>query len=120
MPVRQEAAAQVTAEEVQAVVESAEHAHQRSGHFHRELEMLRRVEDQRRVKNGEAERREDLNEEQRGRSLRSRGEKAFEKLHPAPISPGASCNVKPLCLNSQPFPNSSFFLLTPTRLLNSH
>jgi hypothetical protein len=38
--------------------------------------MLRRVEDQRRVEDGEAERRKDLNEEQRGRSLRSRGEKA--------------------------------------------
>ena len=32
--VRKEAAAQVTAEEVQAVVEGAEHAHQRGGHFH--------------------------------------------------------------------------------------
>src|SRR5439155_15332717 len=42
--------------------------------------MLRRVEDQCRVKNGEAERREDLNEEQRGRSLRSRGEKAFQRF----------------------------------------
>src|SRR5947199_10449154 len=96
MPVRQEAAAQVTAEEVQAVVESAEHAHQRSGHFHRELEMLRRVEDQRRVKNGEAERSEDLNEEQRGRSLRSRGEKAFERLHPVGISLADPADVKPL------------------------
>ena len=73
--VREEAAAQVAAEEVQAVVEGAEHAHQRRGHFHRELQMLRRVEDQRRVEDGEAERREDLNEEQHGRSLRSRGEK---------------------------------------------
>ena len=44
--------------------------------------MLRRVEDQRRVENGEAERREDLNEEQHGRSLRSRCETAFEKFHP--------------------------------------
>ena len=42
--------------------------------------MLRRVEDQGRVEDGEAERREDLNEEQRGRSLRSRGEKAFERF----------------------------------------
>src|SRR5207247_8007494 len=32
--------------------------------------------DQRRVEDGEAERREDLNEEQRSRSLRDRGEKA--------------------------------------------
>jgi hypothetical protein len=60
--------------------------------------MLRRVEDQRRVKNGEAERREDLNEEQRGRSLRSRGEKAFERFHPVAISPAAPCNVKPLAV----------------------
>src|SRR5947199_9997250 len=95
MPVRQEAAAQVTAEEVQAVVESAEHAHQRSGHFHRELQMLRRVEDQRRVKDGEAERREDLNEEQRGRSLRSRGENAFERLHRALLSLAAPGTVTP-------------------------
>ncbi len=39
--------------------------------------MLRRVEDQRRVEDGEAERREDLNEEQRGRSLRSFREETF-------------------------------------------
>ena len=79
--VRKEAAAQVAAEEVQAVVERAEHAHQRGGLFHAEMQMLRRVEDQRRVEDGEAERREDLNEEQRGRSLRSVGETACEKLH---------------------------------------
>ena len=47
------------------------------------MQMLRRVEDQRRVEDGEAERREDLNEEQRGRSLRSVGETACEKFHPA-------------------------------------
>src|SRR6266699_5308873 len=79
--VRKEAAAEVAAEEVQAVVECAEHAHQRGGRFHAELQMLRRVEDQGRVEDGEAERRENLNEEQRGRSLRSRGEKA--RFHPA-------------------------------------
>src|SRR5204862_6491402 len=67
--VRKEAAAQVAAEEVQAVVECAEHTHQRGGRFHAEMQMLRRVEDQGRVEDGEAERREDLNEEQRGRSL---------------------------------------------------
>src|SRR5438477_4058329 len=78
--VRKETAAQVTAEEVQAVVESAEHTHQRGGRFHAEMQMLRRVEDQRRVQDGEAERREDLNEEQRSRSLRRRGEKAFERF----------------------------------------
>src|SRR4030095_317000 len=43
----------------------------------------RRVEDQRRVKNGKAERRKDLNEEQRGRSLRSPGETTFEKFDEA-------------------------------------
>ena len=52
--VRKEAAAQITAEEVQAVVEGAEHAHQRGGRSHAELQMLRRVEDQRRVEDGEA------------------------------------------------------------------
>jgi len=46
-----------------------------------ERKVLRRVEDQGRVEDGEAERREDLNEEQRGRSLWSRGEKAFEGFH---------------------------------------
>ena len=86
IPVRQEAAAEVAAEEVQAVVERAEHAHQRRGHFRRELEMLRRVEDQRRVKNGEAERREDLDEEQHGRSLRSCGETVFERFHRPPFA----------------------------------
>ena len=75
VPVRQEAAAQVTAEEVQAVVEGAEHAHQRGGLFHAEMQMLRRVENQGRVEDSEAQRREDLNEEQRSRSLRGRGEK---------------------------------------------
>ena len=93
--VRKKTAAQVTAEKVQAVVEGAEHTHQRSGHFHRELQMLRRVEDQRRVKDGEAERGEDLNEEQRGRSLRSRGEKAFERSHRALISAATPGDVKP-------------------------
>src|SRR5436309_6075830 len=57
--------------------------------------MLRRVEDQCRVKNGEAERREDLNEEQRGRSLRSRGEEAFKRLHRALISAATPTDVKP-------------------------
>jgi hypothetical protein len=45
--------------------------------------MLRRVQDQRRVKNGETERREDLNKEQSSRSLWSVGETACEKFHPA-------------------------------------
>src|SRR4029077_14923376 len=81
--VRKETAAQVTAEEVQAVVEGAEHTHQRGGLFHAKMQMLRRVEDQGRVENSEAERREDLNEEQHSRSLRSLGEAAFEKFHPA-------------------------------------
>ena len=36
VPVRKEAAAQVAAEEVQAVVEGAKHAHQRGGLFHAE------------------------------------------------------------------------------------
>ena len=80
---------------MQAVVESAEHAHQRRGLFHRELQVLRRVEDQRRVEDGEAERREDLNEEQRGRSLRSRGEKAFGRFHRALLSLAAPGDVKP-------------------------
>src|SRR5439155_7306638 len=85
--VRKEASAQVTAEEVQAVVEGAEHTHQRGGCFHAEMKMLRRVEDQGRVEDGEAERREDLNEEQRGRSLRSRGEKArFDEADAHPSS----------------------------------
>jgi hypothetical protein len=95
IPVREEAAAQIAAEEVQAVVKGAKHAHQRRGHFHRQLEMLRRVEDQRRVKDGEAERREDLNEEQRGRSLRSRGEKAFERFHRPLLSLAGPGDVKP-------------------------
>ena len=80
---------------MQAVVESAEHAHQRGGLFHAEMEMLRRVEDQRRVENSEAERREDLNEEQRSRSLRSRGEKALERVHPALLCRATPGNVKP-------------------------
>ena len=48
-----------------------------------------------RSKNGEAERREDLNEEQRGRSLRSRGEKAFERFHRALLSLAVPGDVKP-------------------------
>ena len=81
--IRKETAAQVTAEEVQAVIECAEHTHQRGGLLYAEMQMLRRVEDQGRVEDGEAERREDLNEEQRGRSLRSLSKTACEKLHPA-------------------------------------
>ena len=38
------------------------------------------VQDQRRVEDGKAERREDLNKEQHSRSLRSPGETAFEKF----------------------------------------
>ena len=64
---------------MQAVVERAEDTHQRGGLFHAEMQMLRRVEDERRIEDGEAERREDLNEEERGRSLRSLGEAACEK-----------------------------------------
>ena len=61
--VRKEPAAQITAEEMQAVVEGAEHAHQRGGLFHAELQVLRRVENQRGIEDGEAERRKDLDEE---------------------------------------------------------
>src|SRR5207244_5601121 len=67
--VRKETAAQVTAEEMQAVIECAEHAHQRGGLLYSEMQMLRRVKNQRRVEDSETERREDLNEEQCGRSL---------------------------------------------------
>src|ERR1043166_7421408 len=52
--------------------------------------MLCRVEDQRRVEHGEAERRKDLNEKERGRPLRSPGKTAFEKFHPASL-------CRPLC-----------------------
>ena len=48
--VRREAAPQITAEQVQAVVECAEHAHQRGGRFHAEMQMLRRIENQRRAR----------------------------------------------------------------------
>src|SRR5436189_1485438 len=68
---------------MQAVVEGAEHTHQCGGLLYSEMQVLRRVEDQRRVEDGEAERREDLNEEQRSRSLRSRGEKALERFDEA-------------------------------------
>ncbi len=95
IPVRKETPAQVAAEEMQPVVERAKHAHQRCRLFCREMQMLRRVEDQRRVKNGEAERRKDLNEEEHGRSLRSRGEKAFDRRHRALLSLAAPGDVKP-------------------------
>ncbi len=68
---------------MQAVVECAEHAHQRGGRFHAELQVLRRVKDQGRVEDREAERREDLNEEQRSRSLRNPREKALERFDEA-------------------------------------
>ena len=94
--VRKETAAEVTAEEMQAVVEGAEHTHQRGGLLYSEMQMLRRVKYQGRVEDGEAERREDLNEEQRGRSLRSVGETAFEKVHPAHLCRSTrQGNVKP-------------------------
>ena len=80
--VRKEAATEVTSEEMKAIVESAEHTHQRCGLFYSETEMLRRVEDERRVENSETKRGKDLNKEQRGGSLRSLGEAACEKFHP--------------------------------------
>jgi hypothetical protein len=80
--VRKKTPAEVTAEKVEAVIESAEHAHQHRGRFHGELQMLRRVENQRRVENGEPERRENLNKEQHSRSLDGR-ETALNRLHPA-------------------------------------
>ena len=61
--VRKETTTEITAEEVKAVVERAEHTHQRSSFLYSETEMLRRVEDKRRVENSETERRKDLNEE---------------------------------------------------------
>ena len=83
IPVREKPPAEIAAEQVQAVIESAKHAHQGRGHFHRQLEMLRRVKDERRIKNREAERREDLNEEERGRPLRSFREETFFRIHRA-------------------------------------
>src|SRR5262249_32650543 len=70
-------------EEMQPVVERAKHAHQRCGLLYSETEMLRRIQDQRRIKDSEPQRREDLNEKQRSRSLRSLGKTACEKVHPA-------------------------------------
>ena len=76
--------------------------------------MLRRVEDQRRVNNGEAECREDLNEEQRVRSLRDRGEKAFQRFHRALISPATPGDVKPAhdARSEEPSPRSFCFSLS--------
>ena len=77
--------------------------------------MLRRVKDQRRVKNGEAERREDLNEKQRGRPLRSSREPAFKKSHPvAPISLASQGDVKPPMM-----PEALRFLLSTSNFLIS-
>jgi hypothetical protein len=95
VPVRKEPPAQVTAEEVQPVVERAEHAHQRRGHFHRQLQMLRRVEDERRIKDGEPKRRKNLNEEQNRGSLRRVGEPVFDCLHRARIWAATLNNVNP-------------------------
>ncbi len=81
--VRKKTAAQVTAEKVQPVIEGAEHTHQRGGLFHAELQMFRGIEDKGRVEDGEAERRKNLNKEQRSRSLRSLGEAALERFHAA-------------------------------------
>ena len=68
---------------MQTVVEGAEHTHQRGGLPYSEIQMLCRVQDQRRVEHCEAERREDLNEEERHRSFRSRREKTLGRVHPA-------------------------------------
>src|SRR5205085_8566722 len=70
------AAAEITAEQVQSVIERAEHAHQRRRQFGVQLQMFRRIENQRRIENSEPERGKDLNEKQRGRSLDG-GETAF-------------------------------------------
>src|SRR5262249_41799919 len=82
LAVRKEATAEVTAEEVKAVVERAEHTHQRCSLLYSEVQMLRCVEDQRRIKDCEAERREDLNEKQCSRSLGGLSKTACEKIHP--------------------------------------
>src|SRR5262249_36320175 len=61
LAVRKETAAKVTTEEVKAVVERAEHTHQDGSLFYSEIQMLRRVEDQRRVEDSEPECCENLN-----------------------------------------------------------
>ena len=56
--------------------------------------MLRRVEDQRRVKDGEPERRKDLDKKEHRGALRGRGEPVFDRLHrPSflPAKPAGQC-----------------------------
>ena len=63
--VAEESAAEVTAEHVQAIVEGAEYAHHGVGAAFVEAQPLGGVQHQRGVKHGEAQRGEDLDEEQR-------------------------------------------------------
>src|SRR4051794_36863142 len=81
---------------MQPVIESAEHAHQRSRLFRAQLQMLGGIENECRVEDSKPEGRKNLNEKQHGRPFRSRGEPALEKFHPPLISLPDPNKVKPL------------------------
>jgi hypothetical protein len=76
--IAEEAAAEVAAEQVQAVIEGAEYAHDRGRFLRREMQVTGRVQDQCRVEDREAERGEDLDEEQRRSAFGNRLQPASE------------------------------------------
>ncbi len=79
--VAEEASAQIAPEQVQPIVEGAEQAHQRQRQVVAEMQVLGRVEHQRGLQHGIAERRERLDEEQGGRAFRDLVQLGFEGRH---------------------------------------
>src|SRR3546814_8219383 len=69
--IAEKASAEITAEQMQSVVERTEHAHHGGRVLDRKFEVLGRVQHQRRIQNRESQRRKDLDEEQRAGACRN-------------------------------------------------
>ena len=76
---RQEAPAEVPAEQVQAVVERSEHTHEGCRLFRGKPEVLRGVQDQRRIEQRKDDRGKDLHEKQHAGALRYVRELALDR-----------------------------------------
>ena len=63
IPIRKKTPTEIPTKEMQPVIERPEHPHQRRRLLHPQLQMLRRVKNQRRIKNRKPQRREDLDKE---------------------------------------------------------
>jgi hypothetical protein len=88
VPVAQEAAPEVAAEQVQAVVECAEHAHDGRRLARRKVEVTRRVQHQRGLQHRVAQRGEGLDEKERRGALRDPRESVGQGLQGIHQGPG--------------------------------